>query len=569
MISTLQGRSVAGTLTGGVLALAALAAAPAAAAAPGTATPPGAVTAPAAAAAATTVRSDQITPFGGGATLPAGWSRQLSGSGGDGSVQGDDRSTGNGVLHLYAPAHSAVLLRHPVAASTPLGSFTAGSYDAEVVAGTAPAPYQLQIDCNGAADGGTVTLSFVPPAQTASAGWNKLDVVQGDTATWQADATIDANGNTTDPTGTPGPGGIAAGTPTPLSTFKSVCSAGVVLAYGVDESAADAALESVVDGVTFNGEVSDFLYAPVYRISGSNRVATAIQASRTSWADGAAGGVVLANSSGYADGLSGGPLATAFGGPVLLNPQGALDSGVKGEIQRVLKVKDKNGYANPVFLVGGTAALSGSVESALKSMGYQTVRLAGSDRYGTAVKVADFLGQVGYPLATALLTSGNNFPDALSAAPAAAHTNGVVLLTNGTKMPAATQQFLTAHPKTVRWAIGHDAVVASPGIPSTRQVYGTDRYETSSKVAKAFFTTVSSVELASGESFPDALGAGAYAGSFDAPLLLVRTSVVPSTVSTYLSSVHASTTFADVFGGTGSVTDAVLNRVEGLLNPTK
>ena len=548
MTSKFRGRSALGALTVGAVAVGALGYAPAATAA----TP-------------TQVRSDAVVTWNGTGTLPAGWSRQHT-SNGEASVGWDDRSSGNGLVHLYAPANEAESVRHPIAIA--LSAFTSGGYDAEVIDGAAAAPYQLAIDCNGPTAGGTAVLSFNAPAQTA--GWKHHDVVQGGAATWVSDSTIMADGTTQPATTAPDTGGIAANTPTPLSSFKSACANGQVVAYGVQARGGASGAESVVDGIELNGATADFVYTSVDRISGTDRVTTAIAGSKALWDDGQAGGVVLANSMGYADGLSGGPLASAFGGPLLLNPQGSVDSRVKAEISRILPVKDSNGDANPVFLIGSTASLSSTVESTISAMGYDVVRLGGSDRFGTAVAVANFLANASYPVSTILLTSGMNFPDALSAGPAAYHTSGVVLLTNSTRMPSSTQQFINAHSSAVRWAVGRDAATAAgSSVTAAHQVYGADRYETATKVARAFFSGPQSVELASGEAFPDALGAGAFSGSVDAPLVLVRQSALPSVVGTYLSDVHGTTDNADGFGGTTSIGDGTLNAVEGKLNPMK
>ena len=550
MTSKFRGRSALGALTVGAVAAGALGYAPAATAA----TP-------------TQVRSDAVVTWNGTGTLPSGWSRQYT-SNGIAGVAWDDRSSGNGVMHLYAPANETESVRHPIAVA--LSAFTSGGYDAEVIDGATAAPYQLAIDCNGSTAGGTAVLSFNAPAQTSANGWRHHDVVQGGAATWVSDSTIMADGTTQPATTAPDTGGVAANTPTPLSTFKSACANGQVDSYGVQARGGASGAESVVDGIELNGATADFVYTSVDRISGTDRVGTAIAGSKALWGNGQAGGVVLANSMGYADGLSGGPLATAFGGPLLLNPQGSVDSRVKAEISRILPVKDSNGDANPVFLIGSTASLSSSVESAISAMGYDVVRLGGSDRFGTAVAVANFLGDAGYPVSTILLTSGMNFPDALSAGPAASHTSGVVLLTNSTKMPSSTQQFINAHGSAVRWAVGRDAATAAgSSVTTAHKVYGADRYETATKVARAFFSGPQSVELASGEAFPDALGAGAFSGSVDAPLVLVRQSALPSIVGTYLSDVHGTTDYADGFGGATSIGDSTLSAVESKLNPTK
>ena len=109
-------------------------------------------------------------------------------------------------------------------------------------------------------------------------------------------------------------------------------------------------------------------------------------------------------------------------------------------------------------MIGGTSAIPASVETTLQSLGYNTARIAGSDRYETAVAVANALGSP----STVFLATGVNFPDALSAGPAAAHVSGVVLLTGGSSMPSVTRSYLNAH-------VGSVYAVGGPGGHSGRR----------------------------------------------------------------------------------------------------
>ena len=128
-----------------------------------------------------------------------------------------------------------------------------------------------------------------------------------------------------------------------------------------------------------------------------------------------------------------------------------------------------------VYLLGGTSAIPAAVAATLSSLGYAVVRYAGADRYGTALAVADALGDP----STVLLATGTNFPDALAAGPAAAHVGGVVLLTDGTVLPPPVATYLTAHHGTV-YAIGGPAITA---YPAATALVGSDRYATAVAVA--------------------------------------------------------------------------------------
>src|SRR2546423_15516019 len=55
-----------------------------------------------------------------------------------------------------------------------------------------------------------------------------------------------------------------------------------------------------------------------------------------------------------------------------------LDPSATRKLRRILPP------GSTVYLVGGTAVLSGGVEAALRAAGFDPVRIAGADRFGTA-----------------------------------------------------------------------------------------------------------------------------------------------------------------------------------------
>ncbi|GAC1540565.1 MAG: hypothetical protein NVS3B12_27570 [Acidimicrobiales bacterium] len=275
------------------------------------------------------------------------------------------------------------------------------------------------------------------------------------------------------------------------------------------------------------------------RLSGADRIGTAIAVSQASFGAGSAGAGVLARSDDYADALAGGPLASAKHGPVLLTHTAALDSVVAAELSRSLAPH------STVYLLGGTGALSPAVESALTSLGFTPVRLSGGDRFATAVAVAQALGNP----ATLLVTTGTNFPDALAAGTAAAAQKGAVLLSDGTRMPGATAAYLGAHPGAKVFAIGGPAATAVG--PSATAVVGNDRFDTALAVAKQFFPAATGVGLASGRNYPDALAAGPMLASLGEPLLLTEPASLSGPVTAYLAQPTLSA--LHLFGGSNAL----------------
>jgi putative cell wall-binding protein len=190
-------------------------------------------------------------------------------------------------------------------------------------------------------------------------------------------------------------------------------------------------------------------------------------------------------------------------------------------------------------------------------MGYQTTRLAGANRYATAVDVADALGDP----TTVLLATATNYPDALAAGPAAAHIGGAVLLTGGPEMPSETAAYLAAHARTT-YAIGGPAAAAAP---SAHAIIGADRYATAVGVATTFFVAPTTLGIATGTNFPDALAAGALLAHVGAPLVLTSPDSLPNPTLQYLTSVASSATSAHVFGGPSAVSDSVRTAVSTAL----
>lgn len=174
--------------------------------------------------------------------------------------------------------------------------------------------------------------------------------------------------------------------------------------------------------------------------------------------------------------------------------------------------------------VSTTSALTGYVVPAP----HVFTRIAGSDRYATDVAASKRMFPNG--ASTVFLVSGVNFPDALSAAPAAAAIRADLLLTAPGSLPASiASELRRVHPSAV-YLIGGSAAVSqavaaqvksATGV-SAQRLYGADRYATSAAIAARFFPNATAAFTATGSQFQDALSAAGAAGSMRAPLLLVN-----------------------------------------------
>ncbi|MGN6246119.1 MAG: cell wall-binding repeat-containing protein, partial [Motilibacteraceae bacterium] len=293
-----------------------------------------------------------------------------------------------------------------------------------------------------------------------------------------------------------------------------------------------AALDATLDGAPAAATLPRLV-----RLGGKDRIATSVLAAKNQWSKGA-GTVVLARADQFVDALVATPLAAAKGGPIMLTRSDRLDPRVLAQLKAILR------QGRTVYLVGGTGSLSDAVAATVRNAGYVVSRLGGADRYATSVAVAQALGSP----STVLEASSLDYPDALSAGVAAARLRGAVMLTAGDVPAPVTTAYLAAHPGQ-HYAVGGSAAAADP---AADPVVGADRYATAAAGATRFFPAPTSVTVAGGTGFADALSGGPLAAALHGPLLLVRpTGALPPDVATYLAAVRAGLVTGRVMGGTG------------------
>ena len=303
------------------------------------------------------------------------------------------------------------------------------------------------------------------------------------------------------------------------------------------------------------------------RVSGSNRLQTAIAASQRLFPmANSAGAVLLSRSDSYPDALAAASLGGLLNAPILLTPPNqALDSSVRAEIDRVLA------SGQTVIILGGSAAISSSVEASLQPT-YVTERLSGRNRYHTARLIKE-RGDVarGSTLTSIIVVSGENFPDALAVSSYSAFSSTPIALIKQNSIPSDAAGMFTASIDAA-FFIGGTAVL-SDGVRTqvetmicnlATRISGVDRYDTSTKVANFFFANPQAISVALGTNFPDAISGGPLAGltpltTFGTPMILTQSNNVPSVVRTYLQSKAGTiddTTSGYIFGGTTAITSA-------------
>ncbi|WP_405216062.1 ExeM/NucH family extracellular endonuclease [Agrococcus sp. Ld7] len=188
---------------------------------------------------------------------------------------------------------------------------------------------------------------------------------------------------------------------------------------------------------------------------------------------------------------------------------------------------------------------------------------AGVNRYETNALVSAATFEPG---ADVLLASGDLFPDALAAGPAAASVDASLLLTRADALPSFTADELERlQPASVTIIGGtpsiSSAVVAQvlEIVPNARveRIAGQNRYETAAMIAERYFDDATEAFIASGQVFADAVSASGTAAVLgDVPVLLTPQARADGVTIAALTTIGIES--ATVLGGQPSVSDAAL-----------
>ncbi len=208
---------------------------------------------------------------------------------------------------------------------------------------------------------------------------------------------------------------------------------------------------SVVSDAVINQIKSINSKIDVTRIAGANRYETShfVAAKMDQIRGTSSTAAFLAKGTDFPDALTAGAVASnsafnQFYMPILLTESDALNAHAAMYLQSVAQL-------GAIYLAGGTAALSAQVASSAAAYAGQVTRLGGTNRFDTArIIAANFFpsGPSG-----AVFALGNNFPDALVAAPFAGITSvsGLtptisvpILLVNSSSIPSETSSYISS-----------------------------------------------------------------------------------------------------------------------------
>lgn len=304
------------------------------------------------------------------------------------------------------------------------------------------------------------------------------------------------------------------------------------------------------------------------RLAGENRYETAAAIAQATYGSGSRT-AVLASGERFPDALAAAYLNGRLDAPLLLTAGASLSAATERELSAL--------NVSGVSVVGGSAAVSEAVVNRLRQLGYQVDRLSGSDRYATARAIATafpegFVGALGSGGPTAMVASGEDFPDALSGAPVSFSEAFPILLTPRNSLSSqASAAFDELAIKQVVLLGGTAAVsasvesaIAAKGIRVIR-IFGNTRAATAAEVADFEVDNLgwsaAHVNLARGDGFADALAGGPHEGKERAPVLLTATpGSLGAATTEWLRSRAATVASIDALGGRTAISDATVEQ---------
>ncbi|OGO52304.1 MAG: hypothetical protein A2V84_14325 [Chloroflexi bacterium RBG_16_70_13] len=296
--------------------------------------------------------------------------------------------------------------------------------------------------------------------------------------------------------------------------------------------------------------------ATVVRYAGNDRYATAAAISAASFNPGVSA-VYVATGVNFPDALAGAAAAAAENAPTLLVTRTSIPDATRAELGRLRPGR--------IVVLGGTSVISTAVGSALQAYtSGRVVRIAGADRYATSAAISRATFAPG--VARAYVATGANFPDALGGAAAAGRNGAPVLLVARDRVPEEVAAELRRLAPADIIVLGSTNAV-SGSVQDALQAFtsgsvirlaGTDRYDTSLAISRATYESATSVYLATGANFPDALAGAPLRG----PLLLTPGEYLLPAIRAEI--VRLGATQIIVLGSTAAIRDSTAYEAAGL-----
>ncbi len=296
----------------------------------------------------------------------------------------------------------------------------------------------------------------------------------------------------------------------------------------------------------------------VNRIAGFTRYDTAAAVSAAMHPD-PVDTVFVAVGHDFPDALTGSAVAGRLGAPLLLVTRDSLPDATAAELARL--------EPETIVILGGTAVVSAAVESQLGGYAGEVLRVAGANRYQTAVEISRFGFPTDGSADTVVIATGLGYADALTGGPAAAALNGPLLLTETGHLPATVRAEIERLDPERILVLGGSTVISNAvfaelqGLAPTQRIAGSDRYQTAAMLSAAVFPEgAEAIFIVTGSGYPDGLAGGAAAATRGIPLLLVSQSSLPGTVRAEI--LRLGTYQVTLVGGEAVISPTVAGAVE-------
>lgn len=185
----------------------------------------------------------------------------------------------------------------------------------------------------------------------------------------------------------------------------------------------------------------------VVRLGGATRYETNMSiVNNTSIASGTP--VIIASGNSFADSLAISGIAGAKGYPIFLTN----DTISQDALNKIASIAPSN-----IYIVGGTAAVNGTIEATLRNYGNVT-RLSGATRYETALAVAEQFKSL--TIGRAFVANGTNFPDALTGSVLAGKFAAPIILVNNNDDVTNQANYLKTSNITSLYVLGGTSAVS-------------------------------------------------------------------------------------------------------------
>ena len=315
----------------------------------------------------------------------------------------------------------------------------------------------------------------------------------------------------------------------------------------------------VVDQVEIEKSTANTTNENVQRISGENRVQTAIEVSKKMFKEGT-NKVVLANQDNYSDVLTASPFAKANNASLLYVSSNSISKEVMSEISR-LKAKE-------ITIIGGEKSVDEGLKKELEKRNFKVDRLSGIDRYKTSAKIAAKL--INDKTTTLEIASGENYADALSLNNAAEKDKAPILLVRVNAIDKSVEDVIkSSKASLINIAGGEKSVSESTKVnvkkisnATVNRIGGADRYETSILLAK-YSGAKEVVVVASGENFADALVAAPFSAKQKGAILLTNKDKLGQKTEQFIKDTKFNKSY--VIGGEKSVSEDVITQLTNII----